>query len=197
MAHSRVAVAIAIAFAVTALNTYSFFAWLPEIMKDHAGVPPAEAGAMLAVYALVGLPLALVMPLLAARVRNVGILIGIGVGCFVGGYTGLLVIPTVAPWVWVILTGLGGSIFPLCLALIGLRTRSPEAAVALSGFAQATGYACGALGPLLIALIHDVTGQWTAPLAVLIATSLVALVPAVALARRRDVEDDLADRAGN
>jgi MFS family permease len=36
MAHSRVAVAIAIAFAVTALNTYSFFAWLPEIMKDHA-----------------------------------------------------------------------------------------------------------------------------------------------------------------
>jgi CP family cyanate transporter-like MFS transporter len=191
MRHSRTAIALAITFAVVALNTYAFFAWLPELLRERAGSSAAEAGAMLFVFGIVGLPLGLLAPILASRVRNVGYLIGVGVVLFVVGYLGLLVVPTVLTWLWVLLTGAGAILFPLCLALIALRARGPDGAVALSGFVQAIGYAAGALGPLLFGILHDATGGWTVPLLFLVATSLVAIVPAFLLRRPTFVEDEL------
>jgi CP family cyanate transporter-like MFS transporter len=191
MRHSRTAIAISVAFAVTALNMYSFFAWLPELLKERAGSSAADSGSLLFLFGIVGLPLGLVTPILAARVRNVGYLVGVGVVLFVAGYLGLLVVPTILTWLWVLLTGTGSIIFPLSLALIGLRTRGPDGAVALSGFVQGIGYAAGALGPLLFGILHDATGGWTVPLLFLVATSLVAIVPAFLLRRPTFVEDEL------
>ncbi|MBC7590193.1 MAG: MFS transporter, partial [Salinibacterium sp.] len=75
--------------------------------------------------------------------------------------------------------------------LINLRTRSHEGSIALSGFVQGIAYAVGALGPLILGLLHDLTGDWTVPLAFLLATTLLTLISAVALARPRVVEDEL------
>lgn len=197
MRHSRTAIALAVMFSVCALNTYAFFAWLPELVRDRAGSTPTEAGALLFLFGIVGLPLALIAPLLAARVRNVGTVIVTGVVMFVSGYLGLLLLPTVATWLWVLLAGLGAIMFPLGLALVGLRTRGPAGAVAVSGFAQAIGYLSAALGPLLCGVLHDATDGWTAPLLFLIAVSLVAIIPAILLAKPRFVEDELAARGQN
>ena len=81
--------------------------------------------------------------------------------------------------------------FPLCLVLINLRTRSHEGSIALSGFAQGIAYGLGALGPLLIGLLHDLTGGWTVPILFLLATSLVILVSAATLAKPSMVESEL------
>ena len=191
MPRSRVARAIALAFAVTALNVYALFAWLPEIVIDTAGATPAQAGALVALFGIIGLPAGLLAPVLATRVKNIGWVFVAAVGSYAAGYLGLLLAPGAATWLWVLLIGTGPIVFPLSLVLINLRTRSHEGSIALSGFVQGIAYALGALGPLLIGLLHDLTGGWTVPLTFLLATTLLTLISAAMLAKPLLVEDEL------
>ena len=191
MPRSRVARAIALAFAMTALNVYALFAWLPEIVIDTAGATPAQAGALVALFGIIGLPAGLIVPVLATREKNIGWVFAAAVGSYLAGYLGLLLAPGAATWLWVLLVGSGPIVFPLCLVLINLRTRSHEGSIALSGFVQGIAYALGALGPLLIGLLHDLTGGWTVPLAFLLATTLLTLISAAMLAKPVMVEDEL------
>jgi CP family cyanate transporter-like MFS transporter len=194
MWRSPVAWAITVAFMIPSFNVYAMFAWLPEIATDLTGATPAQAGAMVALFTVMGLPFALIVPVIAPRLKNVGWLIALGVTLFVTGYLGLLLAPAAAIWLWVILIGGGPIVFPLTLTLLNLRTRSHQTAVALSGFVQGIGYGGAALGPLVVGFLHDVSGSWTVPLVFLVVLAAVALVPAFVLARPRMVDDDLEDR---
>ena len=187
--HSGLAWAMAIVFAVSSLNAYAMFAWLPQLLHDVAGTPPAEAGALLSVYAGMGIPAGLLVPLLAARMRNVAVLIYAGVAFFVVGYLGLILVPETATRLWVSFPGLGPLLFPLSLVLINLRTRTHAGSVALSGFTQGLGYTLGALGPLLVGLLHQLTGAWTPALLVLTATALAAAAAGAVVARPVPLED--------
>lgn len=188
---SRTAVSIAILFSASAVCTYAGFAWLPQILIDRAGSTPTEAGLLLALTGLVSVPLALVAPLLVARLRSVGWLIAAGVASFAVGYLGLLLAPAPLTVAWVVFVGCGSLLFPVCLVLINTRTRTHGGTVALSGFAQGVAYALGALGPLLVGVLHDASGGWTLPLLLLLGVALVAIVPAVTLARPSFIEDEL------
>jgi MFS transporter, CP family, cyanate transporter len=188
---SRVALSITVVFSTSTICTYAAFAWLPEILGDIAGSTPTEAGVLLAVTGIISVPGALIAPLFVARLRNVGWLIAAGVASFVLGYLGLLLAPATLTLLWVLLIGSGSILFPVCLVLINVRTRSPGGTVALSGFAQGVAYALGALGPLLVGLLHDVSDGWTLPLLFLLAVALVAMIPAITLARPAFVEDEL------
>ncbi len=146
---SGVVRSLALLMVVTALVTYAMFAWLPTVVADVAGVNKVDAGNYLALYSIIGFPLGLVVPVLAARVsRSPSWIIAVGVVSIVISNLGLLLAPTTLTWLWVAFGGLGGMLFPLVLAPINLRTRSTSGSVALSGFVQAVGYAGGALGPL-------------------------------------------------
>ena len=188
---SRAALSITALFSTSTICTYAAFAWLPEILGDIAGSTPTEAGMLLAVTGIVSVPGALVAPLLVARLRNVGWLIAAGIASFVLGYLGLLLAPESLTLLWVLLVGSGSILFPVSLVLINVRTRSPDGTVALSGFAQGIAYALGALGPLLVGLLHDASGGWALPLLFLLGTALLATVPAIMLARPTFVEDEL------
>jgi CP family cyanate transporter-like MFS transporter len=188
-----VAWSITVAFVVSALTTYSMFAWMPVLLAEHAGVGEVEAGALLALFSIIGLPTGLIVPVLAARMRRVGLLILLGSVCFVVGFLGLWLLPA-GVVVWVVLAGAGAMMFPVCLVLINTRTRTEQGSIALSGFAQTFGYTGGALGPLGVAFLHDVTGAWDVPLICLAVISLVAIVPGITLSQRRYVEDELAAR---
>ena len=192
--HSPVAVAITITFSVSTLNVYATFAWLPQILVDIVGSTPGEAGSLLAVYAIAGLPASIVAPILVNRLKSPARVILAGVLFFAVGYLGLLIAPAPLTVLWVVLIGLGPILFPVCLVLINLRTRSHTGSVALSGFAQGIGYTVGALGPLLVGVLHDASGGWTLPLSFLFATSFVAIIGAVVLARPGLVEDQLAGK---
>jgi CP family cyanate transporter-like MFS transporter len=191
---SSVAWALAVVFAVSSLNAYAMFAWLPELLTQTAGVSAAQAGALLSLYAAMGIPAALVIPVLTSRLKNVGVLVYVGVFAFVLGDLGLLLAPTLVPWLWVALAGLGPLLFPLSLVLINLRTRTHEGSVALSGFVQGVGYTLGALGPLLVGLLHELTGDWVWPLVFLLASALAAAIAGAVVARPHLLEDDLARR---
>lgn len=188
---SPVAWALAIIFSVSALSAYAMFAWLPEILSQTAGVDPVPAGALLSLYALMGLPAGLAVPILAARLRNVGVLVYVAVACFVVGYLGLLLAPAAAPVLWVALAGAGPLLFPVALVLINLRTRSPQASIALSGFVQSIGYALGATGPLVVGILHDLSGGWIAALLFLLGTTIAALVAGFVLSKPVFLEDQL------
>ena len=73
-----------------------------------------------------------------------------------------------------VLLGIGPGTFPIMLALIGLRSRTPAIASALSGMVQGLGYALAVVGPVGIGFLHRATGSWHEPLLVLLA--LVALL---------------------
>ena len=189
---SRIAWSMALLFATPTISVYAMFAWLPSMAAEVSGVDAVQAGALLGAFAICGVPSALIVPVLAVRLRSVNPLIVVGLAFFVAGFAGFLFAPTVAPLVWSVFIGLGPLIFPLTLTLINLRTRSQVGAVALSGFVQGFGYVIGAAGPLVVGLLRDATGSWTAPIAFLLATLVLALPALIVLSRSGFVEDELA-----
>jgi CP family cyanate transporter-like MFS transporter len=191
MARSRTAWAITIAFTVSSISFYSFFAWLPQILTESAEMTPVEAGAMLSLFGLIGIPLGIVSPILVTRISNVGIVMLGGVAAGAIGFLGLAFAPTTLTWLWVVLVGVGSIMFPLSLVLINLRSHSHEASAALSGFVQSVGYTVGALGPFAVALVRELSGGWVAPLMLLLATSLLGILSAFWLTKPRFVEDEL------
>ncbi len=194
--HSKIAWTLAIVFSITSFQAYSMFAWLPAMLVDQAGVSELEAGLLLAFWGVLGMITSILAPILSARLSNVGWILHVGGAGFVLGYLGLLLAPGVSPWLWISLCGIGQGIFPACLALINLRTRTHEGSIALSGFAQSIGYTLAALGPLLVGVLHDLTGGWGASLVLLAATSALFVYFGVVLRRPRFVEDETATRAG-
>jgi CP family cyanate transporter-like MFS transporter len=187
---SPLAWALMIVFAVSGFNAYALFAWLPLILQETAGSSPAEAGALLSLFAAMGLPAALAVPVLAARHGAVRWLVAVGAVSLVLGYLGLILWPATATWAWVALVGIGPLFFPLALVLINLRTRTHAGAVALSGFVQSVGYVAVAIGPLAVGLLHDATGEWTLPLVFLLASAVPAAIAGAVVARPRFFEDE-------
>jgi len=193
--HTSIAWSLAVVFGVSSLNAYAMFAWLPELLRDTAGADPVQSGALLSLFAGMGIPAGLLIPVLASRMRNVGWLIYAGVVLFVVGYGGLILWPAAATWLWVTCAGLGPLLFPLCLVLINLRTRTHAGAVALSGFVQGIGYVVGAFGPLVVGVLHQISGAWTVPLIFLLITALAGALAGAVVARPVTLEDHLRSRA--
>jgi CP family cyanate transporter-like MFS transporter len=179
---------LALIFAGCSSNTFAIFTWLPAVLMDR-GFTSAAAGSMLALYAIIGLPTSLVVPLIVAR-RPRPFPIGMAFTLmFALGYGGLLLAPsTTAPW-WVILFGLGQGTYSYALLMINKRTRTTAGSGALSGFAQGVGYALAGLGPLLFGLLHDLSGGWTASFALLCGCLLALTAGLLMTNQSRMLED--------
>jgi CP family cyanate transporter-like MFS transporter len=189
--------ALAVGFLAAGTVAYVSFAWLPQLLVDTAGVIPATAGALLALFAAMGIPASLLVPLLVTRYHATRALFGVAVGTGLAGIAGLLFAPQAAPWLWIGLLGLEPLLFPLTLVLLGLRARTHEGSVALSGFVQSIGYGIVALFPVGIGLLHDATGSWTGPLLVLAAVVVASIPAGVVVSRRRTIEDVWERRHGD
>ena len=182
---------IGIPFTVSSILAYAGYALLPPMLREIAGVGEAEAGALLALLGFLGLPLAAVGPVLAARLRTPTPLLVASTALFGTAYTGLLLAPQAATVLWMIALGLGYITFPMCLALFALRTRTPEMASTVSGAVQTVGYAIAAFAPLLLGALRDGTGSWSPAIAVLLALAFANLIAVPLLGRRGMVDDEL------
>jgi CP family cyanate transporter-like MFS transporter len=192
MLRSPTAWALGVVFGSSSLGAYAAFAWFPKLLVDQAGATDAAAGALLALYAFMGFPAGLLVPVIVARFpRSAAGLALLGLGFFVVGYLGLLLAPDAAPVVWVASAGLGPLLFPLALVLINLRSGTPATTVALSGFVQTVGYILGAVGPFVVGILHDATDGWTVPLIFLLAVVVLILPAAIILGRNRTVDAEL------
>jgi CP family cyanate transporter-like MFS transporter len=174
-------------FGLQSLSFYAVLGWLPSMYRDF-GASPALAGFLLSLSGLVQIPVSLVLPGLAGRARNqVGHAIG-GTALIGAGLAGVLLAPMAAPYLWVVLVGAGqGACFALALNLLVLRTRQVADTARVSAMAQSIGYTLCAVGPLLVGLLHDVTGSWTVPLALLLALLVPQVVSGALAGRARTV----------
>ncbi|WP_029263718.1 MULTISPECIES: MFS transporter [unclassified Microbacterium] len=188
--------ALAVVFGASSTMAYVSFAWMPTMLVDIGGVTPATAGFLLSLFALIGLPCSLLVPILVVRFQATRPLFFVAVIGGLVGLTGLLLFPTVALPLWVSIFGLTAIMFPLSLVLLSIRARTSESAVALSGFVQSIGYAIAATFPLLIGLLHETTAGWQIPLLVIAGVLIVAIPAGIVAGRRRTVEDEWERRHG-
>jgi CP family cyanate transporter-like MFS transporter len=190
---SRIAWGLALLFGMNALNLYALFAWLPTRLVD-AGATEGRAGAELALFAGIGFVPSLLVPILMARFGRPGLITAVSVGCYVVGYTGLLLAPMTLTSVWCLVAGLGGGGFPLSLTMFGLRSATATTAGALSGFAQSIGYLAAATGPLLVGVLHNLSGGWTASFGFLGVTLVLMLIGAWLCSPATTVDEELGNR---
>lgn len=189
--------AIAVVFGTSSTMAYVSFAWLPAIVTDRVGVSPAVAGLLLSLFAAMGLPASLLVPMLVVRFQATRMLFLFANACGLIGVVGLLLWSNpVTVWFWVAIFGLVGALFPLALVLISIRARTPESAVALSSFVQSTGYVFAAVFPFLVGVLHDATADWTIPLVVMGGVLIVVIPFGLIAGRRRTVEDEWERRHG-
>ena len=188
--------ALVVSFVVTSSVAYTCFAWLPEILRDVAGVNAAEAGGLLALFSFMGLPMSLLVPALVARSKQIWPFYAVAV---IGGFAavaGLLFAPAAAPALWVVLLGFPPMLFPLTLVLFGLRTRSHDTSVALSGIVQCVGYGLTAALPLALGVTHEVTGGWTVGIILIAAVTALAIPSGIMASRNESIEDAWERRNG-
>jgi len=188
--------ALALVFGTSSTMAYVSFAWLPTMLVDIGGVTPATAGFLLSLFALLGLPCGMLVPILVVRFQATRPLFLFAVAAGLTGLAGLFFAPTVALPLWVSIFGLTAIMFPLSLVLLSIRARTPESAVALSGFVQSIGYAIAAVFPLLVGLLHETTGGWQVPLLVVAGVLVVSIPAGIVAGRRRTIEDDWELRHG-
>jgi len=189
-----VAWGIAVFLGCTGMSTYVLFAWLPTLLTD-SGSSPATAGAMLSLYAAVGVPTALIVPPITARIRNPFPLVLLFLAFFVSGYLGLLLAPQQLTALWVVLAGLGPAAFPMCLTLVNLRTATHSGASQLSGFTQGVGYGIAATGPIAFGALRELTGGYRAGFGLLGCNLVVWLIAGWIACKPDTVEAALARRA--
>jgi CP family cyanate transporter-like MFS transporter len=174
-------------FAVQSGGFYSTLAWLPDIYRSH-GVSDSRAGFLLSLSIVVGLLTSTTLPGLATRLRDQR---GLVVACttvWAVGLIGILVAPMSAPYLWVVLLGLGqNSTFPLALMLIVLRGGSVALTEGLSTLSQSVGYGLAAVFPLAVGALHGATGSWTPSLILLLALLVPQFVFGLAAGRNRQL----------
>jgi CP family cyanate transporter-like MFS transporter len=181
-----IAWALAIYFGLQSTSAYVIIGWLPQIYRD-AGLSADEAGVLFAVTSALGVPLPLLLSTFAGKLRSQSAIAAV-LGVFgIAGYAGLWWSPAAAPWLWAVLLGVVNCAFPLALTMIALRGSTPAVVVRLSAFAQGVGYLIAIPGPLLVGLLHDHTGGWRAPLALMVILMIPQIIAGLAAGRDRQV----------
>lgn len=193
VARTKLGWAMAAFFGLQSLQAYSIFGWFAQVYRD-AGFSASTAGLLLGVITAMSIPLSFWVPALVGRLHNQGWLILGLIACYPIGYLGLIFAPVAGAWLWAVSVGIGASVFPLILTLIGLRARTSAGTSALSGFTQSVGYLVSAVGPFGMGLLYDVTGGWTVPLTALLILVIPQLIAGLLVARPSYIEDYLPRR---
>ena len=183
---NRLAWTVTLFFGTQAFLAYIVMGWLPQVFIDN-GVGKVQAGLLVGLVSLIGVPVALIISPLAARSPSQsGWIVALGV-LGLGGVIGVMIAPSAAPFVWSVLIGIGMSAFSLALTVIALRARNAEDTAQLSGMAQGFGYLLAGLGPFLFGLLHDLSDGWTIPFVMFLAVYVVQVVAGAAAGRSRYV----------
>ncbi|WP_454157452.1 MFS transporter [Microbacterium lacticum] len=188
--------ALAVTFAISSASVYACFAWLPVVLVEMAGVSHAAAGALLSLFGAMGLPWSILVPMAVTRWNRVGVVYVVALVAGVAGVLGMVLAPTAATVLWVVLLGTPQGLFPAVLVMIQRRSRTHEGAVALSSFSQSIGYAIAAIFPLAFAVLHETTGGWQAPLVLLGVLFLFAIPAGYVVTHTRTIEEEWEKRTG-
>ncbi|MEN9993326.1 MAG: hypothetical protein RLY83_896 [Actinomycetota bacterium] len=175
ISRSPIAWAIIGLFGIQSLGFYALLAWLPNFAID-SGMNPSDAGALLSLMTVVGVPVGLVLSSNFGRFKNLA-----PVGAVISMVTiaglGLLLMHLWVPAVIVIGIGQASS-FPLSLSLISTRAGNQRLTTMLSSVSQGVGYLLAAGGTFMFGWLAKVTGNWQVSVIGLIALTCIQVVAA-------------------
>jgi MFS transporter, CP family, cyanate transporter len=161
--------------ALSACGFYTMLAWFPSIVQS-TGSSEEYAGWLLFLYQIIGVVMSIVTPFALARLPDQRFIAATGSILAMAGYLVLLFAPGLA-LVWALVTGIGaGTLFFLALAFFSLRAADPRSSASLAAMGQSLGYLFAAVGPVAVGALHDATGGWRVPLAVLVGVAAVHTV---------------------
>jgi CP family cyanate transporter-like MFS transporter len=141
---------------------YCVFGWLP-VMLIERGMTALAAGFILSITLGVQLITSLTAPWIATRGKDQRATIAVMLSMAVFGLMTTIYGSMSLMWLWATVLGLGlGGMFSIALSLLVLRAPTPQLAASLSGMAQGVGYIVAAIGPVIVGLLHELTGGWDA-----------------------------------
>lgn len=175
---------------------YIMFGWFAQMLRDQ-GLDAQSAGVMLAYLTALGIPMSLILPSLIVRVRDQRPFVLLFVAAYLVGFAGLWIAPLNGTWVWTTFVGIGLGSFVMALTVFAVRTRTAEGTAAMSASSQSLGYLLGGAGPFLFGLLHELSGGWHAPMAMVVGLVLLNLVVGLLLGRPRYLEDAIAEKAAS
>ncbi|WP_240347510.1 MFS transporter [Curtobacterium sp. 24E2] len=174
---------LTLAFGGQAFSYYALTAWIPTLLHDEIGFSKASSGASSSVFQILAVVGALGVPLLAAKWRPAAIIALVGT-LWLAMPLGLLFAPQL--WLlWSVLGGAaqGGGITVIFIVIVRIVSSDADAR-RMSAFVQGGGYLIGSAGPLVAGALHGATGDWTAPLLVVLVSVLTLGVVGTIAARR-------------
>lgn len=170
---------------------YTLITWLPEILRTN-GFSSTAAGWLLFLLQFALIPITFIVPLVAEKLESQSTLAAVTSIMFLIGIASLLFGNQLLTFISVILIGVaGGSAFSLSMMFFSLRTSSGQQAAQISGMAQSIGYLFAATGPVLFGALHDITGNWTIPIFLLIGISIVIFVTGIQAGKKRVINDTI------
>jgi CP family cyanate transporter-like MFS transporter len=162
-------------FGLQSAGFYLMLNWLPTILVDY-GYSASNAGNLLGLATIVGVPLATVSTFFFRKFTDLGILAGVISLLTAFGYLGLTI---AGPYTVIgcLLVGIGQAMtFPLALTLIAIRPSTHAQVTLLSTWAQGAGYLFAAVATFSAGLIRDLTGTWSASLLLIMAIVLAQAI---------------------
>ncbi len=171
-------------YAMATINFYTVVAWIPAILFETAGIDPATAGALLALYSAMGIPLGFFIAPIVAKVKNLGIVYAVVAAIVIVGYLGLWLMPGTATWLWMMLAGISPTIFSFTLIATNYRTSNEMGGVTLAGMVTFGGYLIGGFAPLMVGVFAADKLDWGITYAMLIASMIVVIGMSFGLRRR-------------
>jgi CP family cyanate transporter-like MFS transporter len=170
-------------FSLMASTYYGLNAWLPDSYVER-GWSIGRAGNLLAILNLVAIPASFLIPWLSDRFwGRRAWLVAMGTS-FLVGVTGLVLLPEAA-YAWVFAVGLAsGAMFALVMTLPLDIERDARQVGALVGMMLGLGYTVGALSPIVLGAVRDLTGTFTGSLWLLVVFCMLMLGSILALPRQ-------------
>lgn len=175
--HSPLAWKITIFMGMQSMIFYVSIAWLPDILQEQ-GLTNIQSGYMLSLMQFSMLPFNFIIPILAAKLKTQRPLVLFTVLLYLISLLGIIFVDGYLWWTatCLILLGIAGaSSFSLSMMFFSLRTHTANQAADLSGMSQSIGYLLAACGPTLFGILHDMTGNWTLPLSILVIATFIIL----------------------
>lgn len=173
---------LTLSFGFMSMMFYSITAWLPQIIHGM-GYSEVYAGNVLTIFTAIQIPVSLVFPILLKRYpsRFLWALV-----CSSMELVGLfMIVFSIQLWIAAIILGIGaGGLFPLNLLLPIDATSNAQDAATWSAMTQSVGYMIGAMGPIILGWIHDMTNSFfLAVIGLIIINLIMIMIQLVAIPR--------------
>jgi CP family cyanate transporter-like MFS transporter len=163
-------------FGLQSMVYYGVLAWLAPLYEER-GWSKVEAGLFVSYFTAMQVVGALTSALVVQRTGRLTDGLRVTSALSVAGLLLVAFTPLSAPWLWIIVLGVGvGGVFPLALTIPLVMTSSVDEARSLTASMLCYGYLIGATGPFAVSLLRSVSGGFAASYALLAGLSSVALL---------------------